>query len=623
MKRIFFALIASTLLSGCYHSSYVEEGSREFNAELEYEELEARSNLPLRPLSLDDIIEIALEQNLDAMVKLYEYEVQREVVTGERLKMLPNLIASVDSSDRNKNTGSFSQSLAPGIPPAPPSISATRARTLYNFYATWNLLDFGLAYYRSAQEADKGLIIRMEYERLKQNLVLDITRQYWKAIASKHAIEKGRRLLRSAKSKAAVFVRQIQEQLIPVQKGLVAKTLLLNIERDIQKYARDYHEALMALSQFMALPPCLSFELADPCLEPLPCLKRIDICEYEKCALQNRPELYIGDLQEQVMVEEARIAILQLFPSAELFAGNYNDTNSFLIYNHWLQAGLRATWNLFQIPRQLVNERGAKWRQSLARHNRLAVSVGILTQVHLSHLTYMDNYKSYKIVNDLKETYALILNAAEKEEKAGRLHGADVIKFQADSLFAEIDALKAYGEAQISIEQLNNALGLPRYITNQDGCPCDCDEDEERDDYMQGYVSNETQPIPPPSKDIPTFRDIMNYKPDLTLPKGNEGTKNPLDVDFRLPQQTMPSGNKNEDWLKSSAGEGANSQYDPSVRLPTTNTWDVDSTERSMLQPGYVPGQNFDRSGPIRTPEGSDLQYDPDFDEYMNPSHNY
>ncbi|MFA6916300.1 MAG: TolC family protein [Parachlamydiales bacterium] len=622
MKRIFFALLASTLLSGCYHNPYIDDGSREFNAEFEYEELNLRTNLPLRPLSLCDIIEIALEQNLDAMVKLYEYEVQREVVTGERLKMLPSLIASVDSSDRNNNTGSFSQSLSPGIPPAPPSISATRARTLYNFYAVWNLLDFGLAYYRSAQEADKGLIIRMEYERLKQNLVLDITKQYWKAIASKHAIEKGRRLLRSAKSKAAVFVRQIQEQLIPVQKGLVAKTLLLNIERDIQKYARDYHEAIMALSQFMALPPCLTFELAEPCIEPLPCLKNIDICEYEKCALKNRPELYIGDLQEQVMVEEARIAVLQMFPSAELFAGNYNDTNSFLIYNHWIQAGLRATWNLFQIPRQLVNERGARWRQVLARHNRLAVSVGVITQVHLSHLTYMDNFKSFKIVNDLKETYATILNAAEKEQKAGRLHAADVIKFQADALFAEIDALKAYGEAQISIEQLNNALGIPGYITNQDGCPCDCEEEDEMKDVMEGYTQSEQQALPPLMQDFPSLRDMMNYKSDINLPKDTQND-NPLDTDFRLPQQTSSSVNKNESWLKSSSGEGAGSQYDPSYKLPSTNTWDVDSTERSMLEPGYVPEQNFDRSEPIRTPEGSDLQYDPDFDEFMNPSHNY
>ena len=167
---------------------------REANALRDLSILLDNSELPCEKLTLADVIEIALKKNVDLQVKAFEYAVQYEASTGECLKMLPNLIANGEWYYRNRNTGSFSESLLAGVPPAPPSISSEQHEARTDLTISWNLLDFGLAYFRSRQERNKAYVLQLEYERLRQNLIVDITRQYWKAIAARKAMEEHHRL---------------------------------------------------------------------------------------------------------------------------------------------------------------------------------------------------------------------------------------------------------------------------------------------------------------------------------------------------------------------------------------------------------------------------------------------
>ena len=94
-------------------------------------------------------------------------------------------MASYDNWGRDKNTASFSESLIPGVPPAPLSISSETHIELANLEFTWNILDFGVAYYRARQELNGTLMEEMQYNRIRQNLILEVTKQYWKAALAK------------------------------------------------------------------------------------------------------------------------------------------------------------------------------------------------------------------------------------------------------------------------------------------------------------------------------------------------------------------------------------------------------------------------------------------------------
>ncbi|MEM1282547.1 MAG: TolC family protein [Chlamydiota bacterium] len=465
LKMALFACSIALVVSGCNQRPNSKDWCRvrnENNCRDTYC-LYSTANIPNHPLTLDEIIQIGLCKNLSLMVKEQEYSIQREVVTRERYNMLPKLIANWENYGRNENTASFSESLVPGVPPAPLSISSEQNIIRWDSGIVWNLVDFGVAFFRSQNESDKVLIAQLEYERLRQNLVLDISRQFWKAIVAKHAIEESTSIMTKALEQQNTLQRQMDAKVISEIQGLRNENQLINIRGQLQAYSGEFHSAMSELALLMGIPASIEFELAD--VESMGV--DVNLCEVdqlEKWALVNRPELFSADLEENIRADEARAAIVQMLPGVELFGGPYHDSNRFLLFNNWLAAGVRATWDLLNIPIYWQEKRIACKRKALAKVNRMALAVGVIAQVHLSYLLHQDNLESYLIAKELESVNKRLLLAAKSEQRQGKLHEADILKYEAEALFAEIDAATKYAEMQNSLEQLNNAIGMPRYF---------------------------------------------------------------------------------------------------------------------------------------------------------------
>jgi len=466
--NIFFSAVLAMTSIGCNRNNKEANWRelRNMNSAVDVGCLYKNSNIPDHPLILDEIITIALEQNLSLKVKQQEYCIQKEAVTRERFNMLPKILVNWENYGRTENTASFSQSLQPGVPPAPLSISSVQNIRRWDVGLVWNLVDFGLAFYRSRQESNKVLMAQLEYERLRQNMVVDITRQYWKAIVSKIALQKSINIVDKALEQQATLHRQIQAKIVSEIQGLRNENQLINIRGQLQAYSSQYHSAISELTLLMGVPGDIEIHLAEVKVLGID-VDIGDFAELESFALINRPELYSSDVEEKIRVDEARIAIVQMLPGLEFFGGPYNDSNYFLLYNNWLAAGARATWNLLNIPGYNMERKMACGRKTLVRLNRLALSVGVIAQVHLSHLLYHDNLESYIIAKELESVNKRMLLAAKNEQRQGKLHEADILKYEAEALFSEIDAATKYAELQNSLEQLNSAIGLPRYFRTE------------------------------------------------------------------------------------------------------------------------------------------------------------
>ncbi len=425
--------------------------------------LYSRSCIPTHPLDLDEIIGIALDRNLSLLVKQHEYCIQKEVVTREKFNMIPKIIVNWENSGRTENTASFSESLQPGVPPAPLSISSEQNIMRWDAGAVWNLVDFGVSYFRSRQECNKVLIAQLEYERLRQNMVVDVTKQFWKASVSKSALRRSIEIVDKALEQQSTIQRQIEAKIVSEIQGLRNENQLINIRGQLQAYAAQYHNAMSELSLLMGIPSHQDFEIAD-----ILCMGvEVNLCDVrtlEAYALVNRPELFSSDVEEQIRIDEARTAIVQMMPGIELFGGPYHDSNRFLLHNNWLAAGVRATWNLLNIPAYYKEKEIACMRKNLVKSNRLALAAGVISQVHLSYLLFYDNLEAYSIAKELSSVNKRLLEAARHEQKQGKLHEADILKYESESLFSEIDANTKYAELQNSLEQLNSAIGLPRYF---------------------------------------------------------------------------------------------------------------------------------------------------------------
>ncbi len=595
LQRLILSCCLAAVFTACVRQPDLPvEHQREINAQNDFAVLFPDDQISCQELTLADVIEIALSRNLDLKVKAFEYEVQYETSTGECLKMLPNLIANAETYYRNRNTGSFSESLDPNRPPAPPSISSEQRAGRSDISLIWNLLDFGLSYFRARQERNKAYILQLEYERLRQNLIVDVTRQYWRAIAARKARDENSRLKVKAESQITIYDQLIEKRILPKILALRGQNQLINMQIELQTYDREYHTAMSALASAMGLHPCTQFELIEEeSLQPPP--RIYPSCYLDELALLNRPELYVGDTQVRIMADEIKIAILQMLPGVEFYGTSYYDSNRFLIYNYWQQIGLRASWNLLAWPRHISDSKTALYRKDLARENRLAVSLGVLTQLHLALLTYADTLETYELYAHLRDVNRQLLATARKETRYGKMHEADLIKYETESAISEVDALKAYGELQVAIEQINNALGIPFYF-NRYGLNVPVPS------YDEPAISLSPQN---PSSPLYNTSALLNGSSNLTPPP-------PRFYPNRYREQRWESSFQQEGWMRQSMGEGRGSAYDAGPRgSQDTLYW--------MVQPGYEQRENRDWSLPIRTPSNTNMHQDEQYDWMTSP----
>ncbi len=453
------------LLTGCTCPRPGIVETRVGNAQYEWELMEERLfYLPDHPLTLHEILDIALCRNLDLLVRSRQYSYQEEFAASAKLKMLPTLVFEGEVSGRNRNTGASSTSLDPTVPPAPPSISSEQAVDRNDLLLTWNLLDYGIAYYRSRQEDDKATMRKAEYLRARQILITETISQYWKARVALLGVRK----LEPVVQEVHGFINSLEERMashvLSADLGLRYKASLLKLVAQYVLYERNLHDAITQLAKLMGVPEA-NFVLAEEEI-PLPSDQLPEISDLAALALINRPELYGLDAEVNSNIDEIRIAFLQLFPSLAAFASSNFDANRYLIYNQWLINGLRFTWNLLGEPLHIREMIAGRCNVEASRSNRLALSVGILTQLQLAYLSFYDTRYDYIAAADMASTHASLIQVLERKREVGEASELEILaNHMLDAIQSEVDALKAFGNHQVALEQINNSVGIPFYVS--------------------------------------------------------------------------------------------------------------------------------------------------------------
>lgn len=415
--------------------------------------------LPEESLTLEDIVAIAVNNNLELKVKEWEVAIQREAATGAALDMLPELMANGLYSKRNNTPGASSESLDPGIPPAPPSVSSQRRTGQANLTLTWNLLDFGISYFRSRQEASKILFREFELEKLRQNIVLETSKHYWNAAVALASIKVTEDFLNEMKAQGARLQKAVDQNYFANTKVLEIQDKIYLHQNRLQIYKKEFHIAEGELCRIMGVIPQelnLNINYERPITITLP-----DVEILERTALVQRPDLYGIDVQEAVDRDEIKATIIQYMPGISFFAAEYYDANKYLLKNAWFVIGTQAAWDLFSIPTGLSRTRQAKGHLAMTKSNRLALSLAAIAQVHIAHWIYYDDLEHYKQSIQLQDVREALLTGARRKREIGKFILADVLDYWSDKVDAEVEAWRAYGDLQYSLEQLNNAMGTP------------------------------------------------------------------------------------------------------------------------------------------------------------------
>lgn len=433
--------------------------------------------LPDHPLTLDEIIDYAVVHNLDLRVKCLEYKVQKERITGESLKLLPSMTFTGDHSYRNKNTAAFSIDANTGtvtstidpvtgevLPPAA-SISTSQRTNTFDLTAAYNIIDFGLSYLHTRQQENRALSTCYQWERQRQNLILDIMKAYWKGMSAYQGIERAKEIQEQSIYLEDQITRLLKVGNLPRIPGLQSVKELSIVRTRFTQYVKNYRDAKAELAALMGVSPDTEFELAPIQIEAK--ITEVDAIEkLEDWGIVNRPELYAADAEYRIYKLEAKAKLIEMFPNISIYAGQYQNADPFLVNHWWMQSGARAAWNLLSLPQRWYDRRAAQVAITESHESRIALTLGIMTQIHLAEITYRNTIKVYQDLDHIFRLNQESLRVATKQRELGLLDAVDLINFQADYLESEINAVSAYGDMQVALELINNSMGMPMFYSD-------------------------------------------------------------------------------------------------------------------------------------------------------------
>ncbi|MDO8607299.1 MAG: TolC family protein [Phaeospirillum sp.] len=414
-----------------------------------------------QPLTVDDAIALAVSHNLDARVKVLEEVLAAGKADLSLFALLPELAAKGGWTKRNPKKTTTSRDLSTGAM-GNYSVGEDAVSRTGDLTASWNLMDFGIAMLRADQEEDRVKLTMEKRRRALHLLVQDVHASYWKAVINEYAEKKynslERRLVRSVADAETAERTKVGD---PMQM-LAHQRAIVDTMRQIAELQRQTAPARAELAGHMGVQSVIGFKLAelqdDSFLNVAEMVETIE--NMEIIALGNRPELKVEEAQFRIDAKEIRTELLKSLPGIGPFMGGHYDSNTFIKYNAWADAGLHMAWNLVDMLSTPKRIGQAKNVVEITRARRLALGMTVVTQVHVADIQYRHALKEYRLTEQMATIDRRITGLASKSKAAGSGSAMEEIKAEAAGMLSTLRRFILYSDLQSSKARLTSAMGI-------------------------------------------------------------------------------------------------------------------------------------------------------------------
>ena len=467
MKKIII-LLALFLITACVRSpqpiSLFETEEKAFKDISNIEEIKKNNKAWEENLEIDlyTAIALAIKNNKELKVKLLENALANRQIDKIKFEMLPSLAANAgySGSDKYRTTTSANVSNADtaGVMGTTYTTSSEKGVANQDIGFTWNALDFGLSYIKAGQSNNRYLISDEAEKKASHNIVREVIRTYWNSLSAEKLIKKYDPLLIEVDS-ALNDSQKIEELLLtkPMDALLYQKELL-DIQRALQTQKQSFIDAKIQLGTLMGLLPNQKFKIVDT-NEPLTILD-MSLKGMEEHALIHRPELIENHYEERISVQQAKAGIVSLLPGLNFNAAWTSSSNDYLMnktnfeYGSTLGANLL---NVFSYPKiKEINETNLR----IIKEQRLALSMAVLSQVHLSNINYQMALEEYATADRYYDVSQKITAQVKNAQKIAKFGNLELIREEASLLVAELRYDIAYTKLQHAIGQIYTSVGL-------------------------------------------------------------------------------------------------------------------------------------------------------------------
>lgn len=425
---------------------------------------------PLKaPITLEEAMARSIKYNLDHRLKIMEHALSLRQVDLTTFDMLPRLVAAAGYTERDSYNASSSMNVATGQQSLAPSTSQDKGHFNSDLTLTWNILDFGVSYFQAKQQSDRAHIMKERRRKVIHSIMQQIRQEYWLALGAQQLEGRFDPLLKEVEKALQDSTNIEQEKLRPPLETLTYRKTLLETMKQLEGFRDELAQAKPRLASLMNLPIGQSYTVAPSSLS-IP--KGPDALHYlEIRALLQRPELIEADYNERISVNETRKAIARMLPGIELSVGGHYDNNSFLVNQQWVEGGARLTWNLMNLLSGSSQYKIATSQVDIAQTQRLALSVAILTQVHVAYQNFYSRKRQYLLSEQLQDIDSRIYEQTMNQARSGSQNRLNEIKSATAALMAEYRSYQNYASLQSACGQIIATLGddpLPETLSSHE-----------------------------------------------------------------------------------------------------------------------------------------------------------
>ena len=413
-------------------------------------------------IDLYTAIALAIKNNKELKIKLLESALANRQLDKIKFEMLPAIATNAGYSGSEKYNASASATVASndlaGSLGSSYSTSRQKDVNTQDIGFTWNALDFGLSYIRAGQNSNRYLISEEMERKAEHNIVRDVIRSYWNTLSADKLIRKYDPLLIEV-DKALNDSQKIEELLLtkPMDALLYQKELL-DIQRALQSQKQLFIDSRIQLGTLMGLLPNQKFKIVHT-NDPLTILD-MSLEGMEEYALFHRPELIESHYEEIISVQQAKAGMISLLPGLNFNAAWTHSSNDHLMnktnYEYGSTVGANLL-NIFNYPKiKKINQTNTE----IIKEKRLALSMAVLSQVHLANIDYSLALEEYDTAERYYQVSRKITEQVKNAQKIARFGNLELIREQASLLVAELRYDIAYSKLQHSIGKLYTSVGL-------------------------------------------------------------------------------------------------------------------------------------------------------------------
>jgi outer membrane protein TolC len=411
------------------------------------------------PITMEEAMARAIKYNLDHRLKLMEEAVAQRQLDLSRTDLLPRLALQAGYTGRDNQLASSSRDVVTGQQSLVPSTSTDRERVTSDLTLSWNVLDFGVSYYGARQQADRVLVAQERRRKVMHLLMQQARLAYWQAAGAQLLEGKVEPVLTLARQ-ALDDSRKVEvERLRSPLEALNYQRQLLDMVRQLEAVRDDLAQAKPRLASIMNLEPGKPFSVQVASAMNPPRVS-LPLARIEEAALLNRPELVEAQYNERIGLLETRKALAKLFPGVEVSLGGHYDDNSFLVHNQWTDVGLRVSWNLLNVLNASSIRGLAQAQLDVARQQRLALNMAVLTQVHVSQIEYLARLRQYEMAQQLNTVEQRILEYTRNASSANAQGKLEEVRAAASAMMSELRLYQSFGALQGAYGQVIATIGL-------------------------------------------------------------------------------------------------------------------------------------------------------------------